>query len=282
VTNLGIDHLDYHQSLAEYIEAKTGIVRYQNEIDFAVLNQNSTFSGQLLGQIKSKIKYFSKADEDADVIVRNNGSIGVVIVRTVFDEDFVVCTSDEIRLVGRHNLENIAAAALATGLFGVSKKAIREGVLEFQGLPYRLELVDEIKGVRFINDSFATNPGPTIAAILSFTEDKILILGGSEKGADFREMAEIISQNKVKAVVLIGTEGPRIRMALEGAGFEGKIVFGGSDMDEILKKAAMHADPGDIVILSPACASFDMFKNYKDRGEKFNNAISKLKIQKDI
>jgi UDP-N-acetylmuramoylalanine--D-glutamate ligase len=148
----------------------------------------------------------------------------------------------------------------------------------FVGLPYRLENVKEIGGIRFINDSFATNPGPTMAAIDSFKEDKILILGGSSKNADFTELAEKITKSNVKAVVLMGQERFRIEKALALSGYQGQIFMEQGDLIKVVQRAKTLAKQGDIVIFSPACASFDMFKNYKDRGAKFREAVQGLEL----
>ncbi|MCX6808642.1 MAG: UDP-N-acetylmuramoyl-L-alanine--D-glutamate ligase [Candidatus Berkelbacteria bacterium] len=275
VTNLGVDHLDYHQTLEEYKEAKSQILIHQKEGDIAVLNMNSTFSDEIIDKLLSSRYYFSKNENGADAFVRSESGDLKVIVRMLGQEE-EICSLREISLIGRHNLENIAAASIVAKILDVPTPLIREVVRDFQGLPHRLEKVDEIDGVLFVDDSFATNPGPTIAAIESFSQDKIMILGGSEKGADFKELAEVISKNNVKAVILIGIEASRIKIALQSAGFGGEIIFGGENIDEIVQKAARSAKSSDVVILSPACASFDMFKNYKDRGDKFKEAVLNL------
>jgi UDP-N-acetylmuramoylalanine--D-glutamate ligase len=276
VTNLLSEHLDYHDNISEYVEAKYNIISHQKEGDLAILNYDSTFESGFLESIKSQIQYFGKSSNGklkAFLRKIKNNSTEVVLK---LEREEVVCRDDEIQLVGQHNLENIAAAALATRNFGVPIEKIRKAVKEFRGLPHRLEFVRELYGVWYIDDSFGTNPGPTIAAIRSFSQNKILILGGSSKGADFGEMAEEITKGGVKAVVLIGSEAPKIKDALLKVKYQGQIVDGGTTMREIVQNARSRAIAGDVIILSPACASFGLFKNYKDRGEQFKRAVLDL------
>jgi UDP-N-acetylmuramoylalanine--D-glutamate ligase len=277
ITNLGVDHLDYHKDIEEYHKAKESILKYQSDDNWAVLNLESTYGDDYLSEIKSQICYFSGADKEiAKAVVREVGGKAGVFLKRGDSREEAVCFEDEIKLVGRHNLENIAAASIVADIFGAENTTISESVKNFIGLPYRLEFVAEIGGAKYINDSFATNPGPTMAAIKSFKNDKILILGGSRKGADFSEMTALISKSKVKAVLLIGLEGENIKNSLMDAGFSGKIFENFTDLDQVAMKALEIADANQVVIFSPACASFDMFKNYKDRGEKFKNAVLEL------
>jgi UDP-N-acetylmuramoylalanine--D-glutamate ligase len=275
VTNIGVDHLDYHKNFDEYIEAKFNILAHQEAGDFAIINTDSSFDQTRLSNIKSSKKYFSKSDSDADAIVAQVDDKNTVILDPQ-NRKVEICREGEIKLLGRHNLENIAAASIAADLLNVPAETIRKAVREFSGLPYRLEMVKDIDGVRFVNDSFATNPGPTMAAIDSFREPKILILGGSSKGSDFTELAYKIALSDVPAVILIGAEAEKIQEALRVANYGGGIIKGGMEIGEIVRQAKEAAKPGEIVIFSPACASFDMFKNYKDRGEKFKKAVLAL------
>lgn len=271
VTNLDQDHLDYHRNLHEYQKAKESIVKYQNQTDFAVINQDYEAANKLrdLGQGE---KYFFSSREKVE-----NGAYvdfeGKVILTIKRDE--IICRSDEIKLIGRHNLENIAAAAIAGYLMGVGIKSIKKAVTEFRGLPHRLEFIAQIDGVKYFNDSFSTNPIPTIAAIRSFREPIILILGGSSKGADFTSLAKQIADSSVKAVITIGIEGTKIKKAIEKLESKVTIIDGANQINEIVGQVKSIAGSGDIVLFSPACASFDMFLNYKDRGEKFVKAVKK-------
>jgi len=276
MTNLGVDHLDYHKDEAEYRATKKNIVLWQGVDDYAILNHASTFGQETLKKLRSSIRYFARDNKFVDcVVVDENGKSKVVFDPQ--DRQAEICEISDLKIVGKHNLENIAAATLVADILEVPLEITREAVKRFVGLPHRLELVKEMGGIKFINDSFATNPDPTIAAINSFDENKILILGGSSKGADFGKLAEAVSGSKVKTVILIGDEGEKIGQALEAASYAGQIIIGQATLDGIVQQALREARRGDVVIFSPACASFDMFKNYKDRGEKFKEAVSKLR-----
>lgn len=272
VTNLLVDHLDYHKDLEEYQKAKESIIQFQTENDFAVLNRESTFDQSLIEKAKSTLKYFS-SNEAGDTVVINNE-----VVLDPKNRNIKICNKDNIVIFGHHNLENIAAATLVADILDVSLDIIKNVVATFKGLPHRLEFVKEINGIKFINDSFATNPAPTIAALNSFFEDKILILGGSRKGADFSDLALKIAGSNTKGVVLIGDEADKIEQALIKASFAGQINKGLSNIDEIVKFSLSLASSGDVIILSPACASFGLFNNYKDRGDKFKTAVFNLKL----
>ena len=270
VTNLGVDHLDYHRDIEEYQNAKLSILNFQTEDDFAVLNTDSTFAASLLDIAKAKKKFFSRTKE-ADASVTKNG-----VVLDPNGRNIKICDQGEIKLFGVHNLENIAAAALTADILNIDPEIIREVARDFIGLPHRLEFIAEINGVKYINDSYATNPDPTIAAINSFSQPKILILGGSSKGADFTELANRICRSNVRSVVLIGVEAKKIKSALIEADYKGDIIEGAEDIGSIITQAKEKANFGDVVILSPACASFGMFKNYKERGERFKAAVLNL------
>lgn len=269
VTNLYVDHLDYHKSSDEYRAAKFNILAHQREDDIAILNKRTSFDDKDLLRVKSNIKYFGVTSEDA-IVYQDK------VILDPTGRDLEICEISEIKLFGQHNLENIAAATLATDCLGVEAKTISLAVKQFVGLPHRLELVREVSGVKFINDSFATNPEPTIAAIESFQNDKILILGGSPKGADFHDLSNTIASKNVSAVILIGKEASRIKEALQNEGYTGTVIDGANDFDAAILAAYDAAKQGDVVILSPACASFGMFKNYKDRGDKFRAAVLNL------
>jgi len=182
-------------------------------------------------------------------------------------------------LRGEHNLENISAAVSTTKIFRTNDTEIIAVLSKFKGLEHRLELVGKVKEVTFYNDSFATGPQPTIAAIEAFGEPTTLILGGYDKGLDYSRLARIISKRKnVKAVLLIGSLSRKIKKDITKSSFKGKLVeLGKSKMKEIVKKAFEVTPGGGIVLLSPAAASFDMFKVYKDRGYQFKEAVKNLK-----
>lgn len=272
ITNLTEDHLDYHKTLDEYRGTKRNILMWQKKADFAVINYDYPESKKLKNVGKSK-KYFFSAKQELEngAFVDENGNVFLTI-----GGKEKICSKDEIKLIGRHNLENIAASVIVGKLLNVPLAEITGAVKSFSGLQHRLEFVREVGGVKFYNDSFSTNPTPTIAAIRSFTEPVTLILGGSSKGADFSQLAEEIKKSSVKNIILIGLEGKRISLALKNKDLKVNIIQGGNCISDIVEQANKMSGPKEVVLFSPACASFDMFDNYKDRGEKFKMAVNKL------
>ena len=254
VLNITLDHMDWHRSKEEYIEAKKNIVSHQSPDDSAILNEEYEIPKSFTQSTKGKVVFFSK---------------------TKLEQKY----KENLLLRGEHNLENIAAAVTTAKIVGIDEGTILETVRSFKGLEHRLELVDTIGGVTFYNDSFATGPQPTIAAINSFTEPETLILGGSDKGLDYQElMREIEKKENIKNLILIGDVGNKIANTLKGYTFQGSVInMEYSSMEEIVKKAFETTPRGGIVILSPAAASFDMFKDYKDRGNQFKNSVLKLR-----
>jgi len=176
-----------------------------------------------------------------------------------------------INLAGKHNLQNICASIAVAKLLGINNKKIKKVLATFNGLKHRLQLVKKVKSVKFYNDSYSTIPETTIAAIQSIDGPKILILGGSSKKSDFSQLAKVIVRDKkIKSIILIGTEAKKIKHAIHSQGrYSGKLIEGLNNMQSIVASAFKSATKGDSVILSPACASFDMFNSYEDRGQQF-------------
>ncbi|OQB06029.1 MAG: UDP-N-acetylmuramoylalanine--D-glutamate ligase [bacterium ADurb.Bin212] len=275
VTNLSQDHLDYHANLEEYMESKKNIFKTQSNADYLVVN--SSINTKYYLPAKSNILKFSANDNvsaDAAIFPIDSGS-KMVCIKSDNSWQKIVDKS-QIKLVGDHNLENIAAAALVAKIFNIRLESISEAAQDFAGLPHRIEFVLERDRVLYYNDSYATNPSPTIAAIKSFSGDIILILGGSSKGADFSHLAEEVNKSSVAKVILIGDESVRIKKALMDFQFKGEIFDAGYDFQSAVELSKKLAKPGDVVLFSPACASFDMFKNYKDRGEKYRLLVNQL------
>jgi len=261
------EHLDYHSDTEEYLQAKMPIVKYQSPDDFAVINADFHGSMEIGQQGNGEKYYFSRKGEVKKGCYVKDGQL---IVKNVTIENFQFPISN-FQLRGEHNLENISAAVIASALVGADENTIAKVVAEFKGLEHRLEFVAEKNGIKFYNDSFSTTPETAIAAIRSFSEPLIVILGGSSKNADFSELAkEFATAENIKALILVGQEAVRIKEAVGKVGrFKGHILEGARTMEEIFKQIKKYAKPGDVVLLSPACASFGMFKNYKDRGEQF-------------
>lgn len=260
---------NFHGTRQEYVEAKKSIVRYQKDDDIVIACADDTTSVSFAKESLARKYYFSRDQNTADAFIRN----GEVFVSWQNTEN-AICKSSEIQLLGMHNLENIAAASLVGVVMGVSIPDIRVAVRSFKGLEHRLEFVRKIKGVSYYDDSFSTVPETTIAAIDSFTKPIILIIGGSEKGSNFEELGRKIATSKVKALIIIGAMTQRLLAALKPTNFTGEIITGLKTTREIVMKSRQIAAAGDVVLLSPGCASFDMFTNYKERGNLFKNEVS--------
>ncbi len=240
------EHQDWHRSVAEYIEAKSSITRFQSKKDWTIANKDYPNTVKIAEQGKGQKVWVS-------------------------GKDWV----GEMRLRGEHNRENMAAAAAAAKTLDIRDEIIEKVAREFKGLEHRLEEVATIGGVTYYDDSFSTVPETTIAAIKAFTEPLVVIAGGSEKGSDFTELGKVVSEAiNVKAVVLVGLMAERIGEVIKNK--EIKILRGTKNMTEIMEQVQSVARSGDVVILSPAAASFDMFKNYKDRGDQFKAAVKSL------
>lgn len=267
VLDIKIDHLDYHKDEAEYIESKKNIVRFQTNKDFAIINADYLTSFEFATETKGQIYWFSrKKSIDQGAWISNSQ-----IYLRIKNKDIPICKIDEVTLRGGHNLENICAAITASFLAGASCESISEVVKSFKGLEHRLEFIRETNGVSYYNDSFSTTPDTSIAAIRSFTEPIILLVGGSEKNANYEELGKVISQSSVKAVISIGKTAARIIENINNQNIE--IIKETKTMDEALGLAKNFSKKGDIILLSPASASFDNYKNYKDRGNQFKNEV---------
>lgn len=269
------EHLDYHANVLEYIDAKRNLLRFQTADDFAILNRDYPATNESDIHTEGKVLHVSREREVGEGCFVKDKK---VILRKDSNDTEIISTKD-ILLPGGHNLENICAAVLAASLAGVSKDSIVKVLKTFKGLEHRLELVAEINGVRYYDDSFSTTPETAIAAIEAFENPEVLILGGSSKQSDFSELGKGIRKAKnIKAIIGIGEEWERIKQEI-GEGIQDSdilLVEGAKSMHQIVQAAAKIAQSGDVVLLSPACASFDMFKNYKDRGEQFKEEIRRL------
>jgi UDP-N-acetylmuramoylalanine--D-glutamate ligase len=261
---------NFHSSREAYIEAKEHIVSYQNADDWAIFNADDPTSSSFADKTPAKKYYYGKKEGVAAHITNDE------VFLTIGGQSQPVAKLSQIHLLGAHNLENVAAAALAAFTSGVPIDSIRNVSRTFPGLPHRLEKVGEKNGVSYINDSFSTTPETTVAAIGSFNKPIILIAGGSEKGSDFTGMGKIIAKSPVVKVIVVGAMTDRILKALKDGGFQGSTVTGLTGMHEMVKAANESAKPGDVVLLSPAAASFDLFKNYKERGKQFTYEVSLL------
>lgn len=267
------EHLDWHTDIAEYLRAKQQLFIHQNPKDLAIFNRINDYSTEVVG-VSPAMKLSYEVPELGQQPNEKNGAY--VLGEDIYMDDVRVCSIHDVALLGRHNLQNVCAAIAATwDIVGNNAEIITKAVKEYRGLPHRLELVRELNGIKFFDDSFSTTPASAIVVMEAVKGEKIMILGGSDKGVAFDELADEVVKNKIKAVIQIGQMGPVITKALQDRGFE-SIYDGGENMQSIVAAATSIAQPGDSIILSPACASFDMFKDYIDRGEQFHQAVNSL------
>jgi len=271
VLDIKIDHLDYHQDEKEYVEAKLNIVKHQTKKDFAVICADYLTSFEFAAQTPAKVLWFSRRKSiDEGVWIKQEKEI---ILRTE-EGDYPIVQTDELVLRGKHNWENVCAGVCASHLAGADVSSVQKAAKAFRGLEHRLEFVREKDGVSYFNDSFSTTPDTTIAALKSFREPVVLLLGGSEKNADYSGLAQEISQSSVKTIINIGQTGKKIINLIQGKKF--KIIADIQPMAQAVKNAQGLTQKGDIVLLSPASASFDRYKNYKERGKVFKKEVLNL------
>src|SRR3989344_3225915 len=267
------EHLDWHQDTAEYCRAKESIVSFQNESDFAIINQDFKASKNFAQNTKAKVYFISTKQKTNGIYLEGDSILSQI------GNHEEIYKSSQVLLPGAHNLQNVVAAVAVAKIQNIKTKNIVQVLKSFKGLIHRLQLVKEINNIKFYNDSFSTIPETTVAAIEAFSQSKILILGGSSKNSDFSLLGQKINQDKsIKAIILVGKEAARIKEAIAKSGGTGaKLIEGAKNMHQIASQAYKEAKNGDVVVLSPACASFDMFKNYQDRGMQFIREVKRLK-----
>ncbi len=280
ITNIYPDHLNYYGSTEKYVADKKNIFSNQKAQDYVVLNYDNETSRNLADKAKSRVIYFSM--ESIGALSPNWGlklqiANGKIIFQDNSDQK-EICDLNDIKLRGGHNIGNVLAAVGAVVAYGIKPEKIREAIKNFKGVPHRLELVRELKGVKYINDTTATMPDAAIAGINSFSEPIVLIAGGMDKNLDFREFAKVISEKVKKLILLKGEATEKIKKELNSLGelSSRKIDSEFDSMEKAVIRAKNIAGPGDVVLLSPAAASFGLFANEFDRGEKFREAVRKL------
>jgi UDP-N-acetylmuramoylalanine--D-glutamate ligase len=267
ILNLTPDHLDRYDGFNGYIAAKKRIFMNQRETDFAVLNADDVRTAALGTEICARALWFSRLTTPAQgAFVRN----GRVIFRDERGERDLFGT-DAIALKGSHNLENVLAACAMAILSGAAPESLEESVRKFPGVEHRIEFVAELDGVQFFNDSKATNVDATIKSIEAFEGNILLIAGGRDKAGDFNAL-RLTVRERVKHIVAIGEAAEKLKKALADA----TDVLEARSMQEAVSRCRQLARPGDIVLLAPACASFDMFQDYEHRGRVFKEAVRTL------
>lgn len=269
ILNVTPDHLDRHGTMEAYVDAKARIFARQGEGDFTVLNADDPATPALAARTPGRVLYFSRHGIVAQGTGVENDFITGQLDGRVFDFGPVA----DVALPGAHNLENCLAAAAAALALGIDAGVVRHVLRGFPGVPHRLEPVATIDGVRYVNDSKGTNPGATIKALEAFDAPIVLIAGGKNKGADFTELARKIRE-RVRALVVLGESAPLLAAAARAAGCE--VILEAESLPEAVHLARAAARPGDVVLLSPACASWDMFRNYEERGDLFRQVVLQL------
>ena len=264
--NITEDHLDRYPSYDDYIEAKVRIFANQNSGDLAILNRDDPIVMRFREKVKAKKVLFSLKEKLDEGAFSNGQTISLRLGGK--GEKYSLAKTP---LKGIHNVENMMAALTTAKIFGCSKKSIQDVLNRFKGLEHRLEFVREIKGVRFYNDSKGTNVGSVVKSLQSFSEPVILIAGGKDKNGDLSSLKELI-QKRVKHLILIGEA--KERMNRELGGLTDTVMA--RTMEEAVLLAHQKAKGREVVLLSPACSSFDMFKDYKERGKVFKEAVNKL------
>ncbi len=258
------DHLDVHQDMEEYVAAKAAIVRHQTPEDIVFCHPLNKESNIVARQSPGTVRHYADSGE-GEVYIRDSA---------FWRDNQRICPTGAVTLRGDFNLENACAAISAALQYTDDTSVIEQGLRDFAGLPHRLQFIDEIDGVKYYDDSIATTPGSAIAAMRAFDEPKVLILGGSDKGADYGQLVSEAMDTKTK-VVAIGQTGKRIVGYCDARGVVYRQVLGG--MKDAVEAAQNMAKPGEIVILSPASASFDQYKSYSDRGNQFVAAVKGLR-----
>jgi UDP-N-acetylmuramoylalanine--D-glutamate ligase len=271
VLNVTPDHLDRHRTLEAYVDAKARIFENQQGGDFAVLNADDPTCVAMASRTRARVFWFSRQKEvplgawvrDGKIVFRDGTGQGEIL------------EVSEIPLKGAHNLENVLAAVCAGALMGCAAEKIRQAVRDFKAVEHRLEFVATIRGVDYYNDSKATNVDATIKALESFPANIHLILGGKDKGSDYTVLNDLLRQ-RVKRVYMIGAAAAKIESQIVSSKGGAPEVVHAETLENAIRKASAAAQAGDVVLLAPACASFDQFKSYEHRGKVFKAIVRGL------
>ena len=268
ILNVSPDHQDRYDHFEDYLQAKEQIFLNQTDEDYAVINADNPFTVKMASRRPARVLLYSrKQDLEEGVFVRD-GSIQVIWG----GQQDCLMPVDEIRLRGNHNLENLLAATAAGYLSGLDREVMIETFCSFEGVEHRLERVRELSGVTFYNDSKATNMDSAAQALQAFTEPMIVIMGGKDKGAEFEVLRPWVS-DRVRMLILIGAAADEISDSLG----DHVATVRAQDMEQAVELAFERAHSGDVVLLSPGCASFDMFDDFEHRGRVFKESVNALK-----
>ncbi|MDO5557881.1 MAG: UDP-N-acetylmuramoyl-L-alanine--D-glutamate ligase [Clostridia bacterium] len=274
ITNISPNHLDIHKSYEEYIDAKKNIFKFQDEKGILVLNYDDNMTRQFIKEANGKVKYFSRKEKLENGCIYDNEIIKLCkngVRRQLFSKK-------DVYLKGDHNFENICASICATEEI-VNIETIISTIKEFKGVEHRLEFIKEIEGVKWYNDSIGTSPTRTIAGLNSFDEKVVLIAGGYDKNLDYTPIAKPIIDNVSSLILMGGTADKIYDVVVKELKKEGKTmqIYKCKTLEETVSVAAEIANRGEIVLFSPASASFDLFKNFVERGNKFKELVNRIK-----
>jgi UDP-N-acetylmuramoylalanine--D-glutamate ligase len=257
------EHLNWHSDMEDYIHAKSQLFAHQSPKDIAIYFGDNEISHRIASSSPgAKISFYAEPGayiEDDHIVIDGQQ----------------ICHVNELQLLGRHNWQNACAAVTAVWQVTQDVAALKSVLTTFTGLEHRLEFVRTVNDVDYYDDSFGTTPETAIVAIQAFEEPKVVILGGSDKGVSFDELAKTVKESNVRHAILIGDVAPQIRLALQNIGFN-NFSDGGTTMTQMVNAAKNAAKPGDVVLLSTGCASFGLFENYKDRGNQFQKVVGAL------
>lgn len=270
ILNVSPDHMNRHHTMGAYIAAKSNIFANQTENDYFVTNMDDPICRKLMEQSRAKVVPFSSTQQlDYGAFVQNGRLVLKKEDGTIVD----FLGADEMKIIGDHNIQNALAAAAVSYCAGIDEKTIGDAIRAFGGVEHRLEYCGKIQGVDYYNDSKGTNTDASEIAIKAVGKNIILIAGGDAKGQNFDEFVKYF-KGRVKHVMLLGRDAHFIRESAEKTGFSAFTEC--KDMDDCVKKAFEMAEPGDTVLLSPACASWDMYDNYEQRGDHFKDCVRRL------
>lgn len=273
VTNVTPNHLDMHKSMEEYVQAKENIFLYQHKADLLVLNGDNKLTAGMAKRAKGALQTFSRRGQPENGACLKNG----VIYKCRGGRLTEVMRADEIRIPGVHNIENYMAALCAVSEYA-EPKVVRQVAMEFGGVEHRIEFVREKDGVKYYNDAIATSPARAIAGLHSFDQKLIVIAGGYDKNIPFEEYGDEACQH-VKLLILNGATAPKLRRAVEGSRYYkgcGIQIVECDTLEQAVHKARDKAEAGDIVTLSPVCASFDAFPNFMTKGQAYKDLVNSL------
>lgn len=263
------EHLDIHVDFKDYVDAKSNIRRHQLDNDICVFHPTNV-SSLKIAQSSDKGKSFRYGvSDDGGVYIKDDG---------FYQIEHKICSNNALQLIGKHNVENACAAISVAKYYNISDETIETGLRNFPGLPHRLEYVRTIDGVEYYNDGFSSSTPATVAAIQAFSQPEIVIVGGIDRGGNFIEIADAMAaQDNIKTVIVIGEIRSKLAKILSNVNPEIPIIITDVDnMRAIVELAKSYAKSGDVVLLSPGCASFDMFKDFYDRGDQFRDVVNSL------